>query len=408
MTAPKVLEDLAQAAFSPDMPARVGVAVSGGGDSMALLHLLHATGRFQLHAVTVDHGLRPEAKAEADFVASTCVQLGVGHATLHWQGATARGNLMDQARRARLSLIGGWARAQGIAHVALGHTADDQAETFLMRLSRAAGLEGLSGMRPRFQAEGVTWHRPLLDATRADLRDWLSARGLPWVDDPSNDNPRFDRVKARRALAALASLGIGTDTITAVVGHLAQAEAALCADLDRLVAAHVTEIAGDLVIDAAAFGPGVHPEMHRRLINAALIWVSGADYAPRAAKVAGLLADLRDCTLHGCRVMVSPCQIRITRESRAVAGLRVPAGQIWDRWQLDGPVRPGLTIAALGAEGLRLCPDWRTTGLPRASLLASPAIWAGAQLVAAPLAGAENGWKAQIACGSFRRSLFRR
>ncbi|MFP1644474.1 tRNA lysidine(34) synthetase TilS [Pontitalea aquivivens] len=408
MTAPRVLEDLARMAFSPDMPVRVGVAVSGGGDSMALLHLLHATGRFQLQAVTVDHGLRPEAKAEADFVARACARLGVGQATLHWQGAAARGNLMDQARRARLSLIGDWARAQGIAHVALGHTADDQAETFLMRLSRAAGLEGLSGMRPRFEAGGVTWHRPLLAVTRADLRAWLSARDVPWVDDPSNDNLRFDRVKARRVLAALAPLGIGTGTITTVVGHLAQAEAALCADLDRLVTAHVTEAAGDVVIEAAAFAPDVHPEMRRRLINAALIWVSGADYAPRAAKVSGLLADLRDRTLHGCRVLAGPGQIRITREFRAVAGLRVPAGQIWDRWQLGGPVRSGLTIAALGLEGLRHCPDWRATGLPRATLLASPAIWAGAQLVAAPLAGVENGWKAQIARGSFRRSLFRR
>ncbi|MDD8023961.1 MAG: tRNA lysidine(34) synthetase TilS [Paracoccaceae bacterium] len=399
------LTQLVETAFDPDAPPRVGVAVSGGGDSMALLTAL--AGRYDVAAVTVDHGLRPEATEEAAFVARYCAQIGVPHSILRWEGPDATGNLMDQARRARLRLIGAWARGQGLAHVALGHTADDQAETFLMRLAREAGLEGLAGMRPRFEAEGVVWHRPFLRASRADLRAYLTGLGVAWVDDPSNANDRFDRVKARKALASLAPLGLNAAILSATVDHLAVAERALRATLGAWAEAHVTTPMGDVVIDPQGFA-ALEPELQRRLMNAALRWVSGADYPPRAAKLGPWLAAPRTATLHGCKITLRSSEIRITREVRAVAGLRVTPDQIWDRWRLDGPATPGAQIAALGAEGVRCCPGWRDTGLPRASLLATPAVWQGETLVAAPLAGLENGWKAQIACGSFLSMLFRR
>lgn len=396
-------------AFGPDAPPRVGVAVSGGGDSMALLVGLHAAG-FDLAAVTVDHGLRAGSAAEAAEVGRFCAGIGVPHSVLSWQGTAAAGNLMDAARRARLRLIGAWAQGQGIADVALGHTADDEAETFLMRLGREAGLEGLAGMRRRFVAEGVTWHRPLLGVTRADLRAALRARGLGWIDDPSNDNPRFGRVRARQALATLAPLGITPATLGAVVRNLAAADAVLTETLCGFVAAQVTTPAGDVVIGRAGFAD-LPPELQRRLLNAALRWISGCEYPPRAAKVADLLAGLAaqpDRTLHGCRIRAGRDTIRLTREAAAVATLRVTVGDLWDRWALTGPAAPGLEIAALGDEGLLQCPHWRETGLPRASLLASPAVWHGEALIAAPLAGLENGWKARIDCGAFAESLIRR
>ncbi|WP_245965212.1 tRNA lysidine(34) synthetase TilS [Paenirhodobacter hankyongi] len=403
------LTALLKQAFGPDAPPRVGVAVSGGGDSTALLVGLREAG-FDLAAVTVDHGLRAGSAEEAAEVGRLCAGLGVPHSVLSWEGTAAEGNLMDAARRARLRLIGAWAWGQGIGHVALGHTADDEAETFLMRLGREAGLEGLAGMRRRFVAEGVTWHRPLLDVSRADLRAALRARGLGWIDDPSNDNPRFGRVRARQALATLAPLGITPATLGAVVRNLAAADAVLSETLCRFVEAAVTTPAGDVVI-AREGVEALAPELQRRLLNAALRWISGSDYPPRAAKVAALLAGLAeqgDRTLHGCRIRIGRDALRLTREAAAVAALRVPAGERWDRWDLTGPAAPGLEIAALGEGGLALCPHWRETGLPRASLLASPAVWSGARLIAAPLAGLENGWKAQIACGAFAESLIRR
>lgn len=401
--------DSAFLTFPQKARTRIGVAVSGGSDSMATLTLLAQF--HEVEAVTVDHGLRPEAADEAAFVARFCAGRGIPHRILHWDGHAAEGNLMDAARRARLSLIGAWARERGIGIVALGHTRDDQAETFLMRLSREAGLEGLSGMRRRFTAEGVLWARPFLTQSRAELRSYLSRHDIVWIEDPSNENERFDRVKARKALAALRPLGITAEKIAASMHHLEMAESALGFALGRLVGAHVREVAGDLLIDAQTFLREIDPEMQRRLIVAALRWVSGADYAPRATKVANFLTnwrEKRDRTLHGCRITVNESEIRITREARAVRDLRVPVGENWDRWDVVGPEGEGLEIAVLGAEGLRQCPDWRETGLPRASLLASPAIWAGERLVAAPLAGLAEGWTARISRGAFAAWLFGR
>ncbi|WP_051855558.1 tRNA lysidine(34) synthetase TilS [Thioclava atlantica] len=402
------LDEIARTAFGPDAPRRVGVAVSGGSDSMATLVLLAR--HHEVAAVTVDHGLRPEAAEEAAFVGRFCAARGIPHAILKWEGGEAKGNLMDAARRARLRLIGAWAREQGIEDVALGHTGDDQAETFLMRLGREAGLEGLCGMRPRFEAEGIRWHRPFLGQTRQALRALLETEGVAWVEDPTNRDLRFDRVKARQALQALAPLGVTPDSLGGVIANLRAADAALARMLARLVAAHVREVSGDLVIDAAGFAEA-DPELQRRLIVAALRWISGADYAPRAAKVEAFLEDWRsrpDRTLHGCRITLKGDALRLAREASAVARLRVAASEPWDRWRLEGPDAEGLEIAALGAEGLRQCPAWRETGLPRASLLASPALWRGDALVAAPIAGHGAGWKAQIRHGAFTAWLFGR
>ena len=183
----------------------IGVALSGGGDSTALLHLRLAAG-FRVEAVTVDHRLRADSAAEAAAVGEWCRVLGVRHEIRVWEHGAVEGNLMDQARRARMALIAGWAEARGIGVVALGHTRDDVAETVLMGLSRAAGIAGLSGMRREFDAGRVRVHRPLLDAGREELRAWLRGQGIRWVDDPTNENDRFTRVKARKALAALAPL----------------------------------------------------------------------------------------------------------------------------------------------------------------------------------------------------------
>ena len=147
---PAAALEAALAAVFPDArPTALGVAVSGGGDSVALLCLMAdwaAPREVRLAAATVDHGLRPEAAAEAAGVAALCGRLGLAHATLRWEGWDGRGNLMDAARRARRRLLADWAAEQGLAAVALAHTRDDQAETVLMRLARGAGVDGLSAM----------------------------------------------------------------------------------------------------------------------------------------------------------------------------------------------------------------------------------------------------------------------
>lgn len=393
---------LVGAALATDADARIGVAVSGGGDSMALLHLvatLRAGQVSSVRAVTVDHGLRPEAAAEARLVAAFCARLGVRHETLVWQHDAIGGNLPDQARRARYGLIADWARVNGVAHVVLGHTADDQAETFLMALARQAGLDGLAAMRPAWQADGVRWSRPLLSVGRAALRDYLRCHGVGWTEDPTNDDLAYQRVKARRALAVLAPLGISADGLATVAGHLAAARGALV-DLAVSTAEDLARTsAGEVILDRAKW-LGVGRETRRRLLVAALRWVSSADYAPRAAQVARLEAAIgqgRDGTLWGCRVHISAEEIGIAREPKAVQGHDCATDAIWDhRWRLTGPHDAGLRVRALGPGGLRQCRDWRATGHSRTALQVSPAIWSDGTLISAPLAGFGAGWAAEI------------
>jgi tRNA(Ile)-lysidine synthase len=387
--------------FLPNLPARIGVAISGGSDSTALLHLCHVLSPhlgWQVQAVTVDHGLRPESATEAKAVGAFCAALGVGHTTLLWTGPNPAGNLMDQARRARLALISDWAANRGIGHVCLGHTADDQAESFLMNLARHSGLDGLSGLRTTWLEQGVQWHRPLLSQPRRALRAYLRSHSVDWADDPSNQNDRFTRIKARRAMQALAPLGITVETLTQTVQNLASAREALLRATARVAEAEVTQEAGGLRLCQTTL-QSLDADIRRRLLIAMMGWINGAVYPPRQMQMAQLdtaLAGAGSATLGGCRFRLRAGFVRLTREPRAVQGA-VPLGQIWDgRWHVEGPMTPGLTVGALGARGLLACKDWRETGFSRDQLLVSPAVWQADHLIAAPLAGNAGPYRADL------------
>lgn len=406
MTAPAAaLSAALTAAFADRPPARLGIAISGGGNSTALAVLLAywAAGRgVALHAVTVDHGLRPEAMVEAEAVARFCAGLGIAHDTLRWQGKDASGNLQDQARRARYGLMAEWARGRGIGAIALGHTLEDQAETFLLRLARGSGVDGLAAMSARRERGGILWLRPLLAVPRAALRDELTARGLGWIEDPSNEDPRFDRVRMRQAMAGLAPLGLTAQRLAQTAEHMQAARAALegatLAAARRLARVQ----AGDVLLDHAGLLAET-PELRDRLLAHALCFVGSAEYRPRHAALHGLLGGLaggQGGTLHGCLLTRENGRVRIAREVQAVRGLCAPAPGPWDRrWQVSGPDLKGLEIRALDEAGLAACPGWRDTGLPRGSLLASPAVWRGDVLIAAPLAQKGGEWRAEIAGG---------
>lgn len=408
LTAIGVRLEQALAALVSDA-APLGVAVSGGGDSLALLLALctSATDGPAIHAVTVDHGLRKEAADEARFVANVCTGLGVPHTTLRWSAWDGRGNLQDAARRARYGMIADWAQAQGIGRVALGHTRDDQAETVLMRLARGAGLDGLSAMAAERWDRGVLWLRPFVDIPRADLRTYLQEHRQDWIDDPSNEDTRYDRVRTRAVLAALEPLGITAAGLAATAARLASARAALDACTAEAAARVATEDRGDVLLRMDALSD-LPEEIARRLIVAALCWVSSAEYPPRAEALADLLADLGTlpgATLHGCLITRESGRLRIAREPATVMSRRSAVDTLWDgRWQITGPARGDETVAALGESGLGQCPGWRETGLPRRSLLAGPAVWRGETLVAAPLAGRAEGWQARL-CTAFTDRL---
>ncbi len=396
--------------FLPSPPNRLGVAVSGGGDSVALLHLLTRFCQSQgtaLFAVTVDHGLRAVSADEAQSVAHLCKALNVPHTILRWTGWDHTGNLQDQARRARYLLMTEWACQNDIPVLALGHTSDDQAETVLLRLSRGAGVDGLAAMATRRVHNGVTLVRPLLDVSRAQLRAYLGHHDLKWSDDPSNDDPRFDRIKMRNALQVLAPLGITAPVLAQVAEQMGKARDAL--DWHSFLAARETShvVDGDIVIDLKRFRT-LPEEIARRLLVRAVMWVSGSEYPPRRNAMSDLIAAIRAgrrFTLDGSIVSRHQGNIWISREYNAVRDLAARPDETWDqRWHVqcletDGEAPPDVDdveVRALGQEGLAQCPDWRETGRPRVGLLASPSIWRGDDLVSAPLAGRAEGWNVAL------------
>jgi len=220
--------------FSADLDAliapeaRVGAAVSGGPDSLALLLLAAAARPGLIEAATVDHSLRPEAQAEAAMVAGVCERLGVRHVVL-----TARWNeipktaIQERARNQRYRLLGYWAEERGLGALATAHHADDQAETLLMRLARGSGVRGLAGMRARSVAPGSHERliRPLLRWRRSELEEVCAAAGLTPAADPSNNDDRFERIRVRRALESIDWLDAAT--IVRSAANLADADTAL-------------------------------------------------------------------------------------------------------------------------------------------------------------------------------------
>ena len=389
--------------FHTAPPSSLGVAVSGGGDSMALLRILSrcfSGTDISIQAVTVDHGLRPEARQEAETVAAFARDLGVGHSVLHWEGWSGQGNLQAAAREARYRLMGEWARSHKIALLALGHTADDQAETVLMRLARSAGVNGLSAMPVRRTLHGVSLLRPLLSLTRQQLRAYLERNGIGWCDDPSNDDPRFERVQVRAALEQLEPLGVTVQALATVATHMGEAREAL----DWYTFLTARDIAfvdgGDVVIDLRRFRT-LPQDIARRLLVRAVMWVGRTDYPPRRAAMSEAIDGLRHgrgATLGGCRVLVAGPSIWVCREFAVVRSKRALPGTLWDgRWILLGPIENAkLHVAALGRRGLSQVAEWRDSGRPHAALMATPAVWSGDEVVSAPMAGMANGWRAEL------------
>ncbi|MCA0044033.1 tRNA lysidine(34) synthetase TilS [Celeribacter litoreus] len=379
-------------AFAFDKPDKVAVAVSGGGDSMALLHLMAEWASeegVRLKVVTVNHGLRSEAAEEARFVAEVSKRLQLQHTTLNWTGYTGSGNLQDAARRARYRLMADWAKAEGISTIALAHTADDQAETFFMRLARASGIDGLTGMQRRRSAEGITWVRPLLLQERAELRDYLRDIREPWVDDPTNDDEAYERVRVRKAMVELNKLGIDMHVVGRVMDHLGHVRSALDFATHDHALSCVREEKGDLIIDRRRFAEAA-PEINRRLIAQALRWIASAEYGPRGMKLQEFLSAMmrgRDATLHGVRLLGGKASFRLTREYAAVSNTRVPLGELWDgRWIVEGSENMDFYVRALGEDGLLQLGERPESAPPREVLKASPAVFQGNTLISAPLA----------------------
>ncbi len=314
------------------LPALV-LAVSGGPDSTALMVLAARWRKMlkakpRLIAVTVDHGLRKEAKREAANVGRLARKLGIAHRTLRWTGTKPKTGLQEAARTARYRLLAGAARKAGASHILTAHTRDDQAETVLIRMSRGSGVSGLAAMTRISPLPGdgegrIKLIRPLLDIPKTRLVATLRAARIPFADDPSNRDPRFTRARLRGLMTELAREGLDARRLSLLAGRLKRADMAIEAVVDRAEA----ELAGPLSAPGAvAFdvaGYVILPaEIALRLIGRAV--ARAGDEGPvELAKLEALKAALDAAqkagntrfrrSLAGAIVTLRPGQITVER-----------------------------------------------------------------------------------------------
>jgi tRNA(Ile)-lysidine synthase len=242
--------------------APIGIAVSGGPDSLALLLLVAAARPGGIEAATVDHGLRPESDGEAAMVAELCAELGVPHRTLpaDWPEPPAT-NVQAAARAMRYRLLNEWAIERQLSAVATAHHADDQAETLLMRLLRGAGVGGLGGTRRRRPlSENILLIRPLLGWRKSELEALVADAGLSPVDDPSNRDPKHDRSRIRQLLSSAEWLDPAR--LAASASAIRDADEALDWTLAPLIDSRIRRDGETLIIDPA----GLPRELKRRLL----------------------------------------------------------------------------------------------------------------------------------------------
>ncbi len=289
------------------------LAVSGGPDSMALLALADEWRRdsgVPVSVATVDHGLRPQSRAEAEAVAATCAARGLPHSILEWRGEKPATGLPAAARAARYAFLAQRALDTGADTIVTAHHADDQAETVLMRLARGSGPAGLAGMAalaplPGFEKSGLRLARPLLGVAKADLVAFCRTHGLACFDDPTNHDEAYRRPQVRRLAAMLEAEGLGRAELLRLASRAGRAERAL-SDLlgERLATVPARRTAGLFEIGAVA-ALTLPEEGLIRLLSAEIVRIGGG--SPRLEQVEALADRLRReprvaATLAGVRI----------------------------------------------------------------------------------------------------------
>ncbi len=408
-----LFDDLMKACGTFEVAPVIAVAVSGGADSMALCLLANQWARGKggrIIALTVDHGLRADSAEEAGRVAGWLAARDIEHHILAWAGAKPKAGMQAAARMARYRLLADWCASRQILHLLVAHHLEDQAETFLLRLARGSGVQGLACMK---RIDRVAGHgrddpgllRPLLATSKEDLKNYLKAEKQPWIEDPSNRNEQFERVKARHMLASMPLEGMTSRRLAETADAMLRAHDALEKQLCRAIATYVdvaeagyADVAGD------AFD-NLPEETGLQLLSRLITVIGGRVYAPRLAKLRNLYESVvgkRDegATLGGCEIVRAGAHVRIIREVAAIDH-QLPVlndgPAFWDnRFKVDVVTGSGkyprpLSVEKLGDKGwkkvVEKCTGARDISMPFKVKIGLPALFSGENLIAVPHLG---------------------
>jgi tRNA(Ile)-lysidine synthase len=407
---------LAALAFFETRPF-LAVAVSGGPDSLALAILADRWARErygEICAVTVDHRLRPESGDEIRRLHGWLAARAIRHEILPWSAHKPATGIQEAARAARYQLLAEWCRKHGCLHLLTAHQREDQAETHLIRRSASSGADGLAGISAIREFADCRILRPLLDVAKARLVALLDTERQPFITDPSNCDPTFERSWLR----GTGAVPVGADFAALLggireLGHGRVAHERKCARL--LAQTVVLHPAGFAVLDPGiALAPS---DIAERAFQAIVAVIGGTPYPARRERVArlhGMLAGAarRGHTLGGCRFVHWRHRILVLRELAGAAGpARLTPGTsfLWDRRfsvVLPASAAGAVAVGYLGRSGVvalnRHRPEARHRSLPRLIYPILPAVWDQEGVAAVPHLGYRREGAAALPAISFR------
>ena len=322
-----------------------GIAVSGGSDSMALFHMLtdwKSSNKPEIIVASIDHGLRSESKLEVEFVKKACEMKKVKHFSLapSTHLSKIQGNLQDNARSARYTLLRNWAIAKNLQCILLGHTLDDQEENLLIRFFRGSGVDGLVSMEEMVARNEVLWMRPLLKFRKEDLRNYLRTNNYSWVDDPSNHDNKYTRVRMRKLLKQLKSNNLITPNFVKTADHMLRAS-----KLSREIAISNSKTllsfndVGQISFKVEKFSQ-LFEDSQYRILAGIVSWFSGSFYKPRFSQLENvynkiLNVNITGSTLGGTVFKKKNGIVTVTRELSSIEENFLVKNKkfIWDnRW----------------------------------------------------------------------------
>lgn len=390
---------LAAEALAP-LKARgpLALAVSGGPDSTALMVLCaRSLAPSDVTVLTVDHGLRPEAAVEADTVRRWAKALGLRPVTLSWDGEKPSSAIQAAARAARYDLMTRWCRDNKVSTLVTAHNLGDQAETVLMRLKRGSGVDGLSGIPGESWRGGVRLLRPLIGIEREELLGVLRDAGHPWIEDPSNEDVRYERIQIRQNWMDLEKLGLSRTKLAKIAQRMTRARTALDAAAREFLrqSVEVSDL-GYCSIDLDQL-LGQPEEMSFRALSRCLQSIGGTEWPPRDEPLERLLIWIADRpsashTLGGCRLMTRGGTLMIARETGRISErtVRIPSKTevLWDRrFQIGHESTLGdVTVGPLAQAGWAELKQARPN-IPAFVGRALPALRADSRILAVPSIG---------------------
>ena len=381
-----------------------GIAVSGGSDSIALFHIItewEAENKPEIFVASVDHGLRSESKAEVEFVKKICEMKGVKHFSLKptMNISEAQGNLQDNARSARYQLLRNWAISNDLQSILVGHTLDDQEENLLIRFLRGSGVDGLASMENMVVRNEILWIRPLLKYRKEELRNYLRNNNYSWIDDPSNHDDKYQRVKIRKLLKQLKSDSLIAPNFVKTADHMLRAS-----KLSKEISKHNSKTllsfndVGQITFEVEKFSE-LFEDTQFRILSGIISWFSGKFYKPRFSQLENMhnkiLNDkFTSATLGGTVFKKQNGTLTFTRELASIEENCLVKDEkfIWDnRWliTLKAKIKERLYVKPYGLLELEDHRFFITSEFDKSALATLPTITTNKGIKFVPLSNLE-------------------